>query len=64
MISKLGNLAMARQIGVKYGRQNLVKAVQHAGVGKELTKSGVVGMHQRLNAFVPVAFYFGRVGHL
>jgi hypothetical protein len=58
VIAKLGNLAMARQIGVKYGRQNLVKAVQHAGMGKEFTKSGVVGLHQRLNAFAPVAGFF------
>ena len=58
MIFKLGNLAMARQIGVKYRRQYLVKAVQHAGMGKEWSKSGVVRLHQRLNAFALAAGFF------
>ena len=64
MIAKLGNLAMARQIGVKYRRQYLVKAVQHAGVGKERPESRVVVLHQRLNAFVTAAGFFRRVRHL
>ena len=58
MISKFGNLAMARQIGVKYRRQDLVKAVQHAGMGKEWPKSGVVSLHQRLDAFALAAGFF------
>jgi len=49
---------MARQIGVKYGRQYLIKAVQYAGMGKESPESGVLVLHQRLHAFALAAGFF------
>ena len=51
MITIFSNLAMGRQSGVKDGRQYLVEPVQYAGMGKQLSKTGIAILHQRLNTF-------------
>ena len=51
VITKLGNLAMGRQIGVKYGCKQMVQPVQYPGMGEYLSKTGTAVLHQRLNAF-------------
>ena len=51
MITIFSNLAMGRQSGVKDGRQYMVEPVQYTGMGKQLSKTGIAIMHQRLNTF-------------
>ena len=49
MITKISNLAMGRQSGVKYGFQPVVETIQDAGVGENISQTAVVLAHQRLH---------------
>ena len=64
MITKLSNLAMRRQSGVKHGYQYLVETVQCTRMGEKSSKSGGAVLHQRLHAFELAAGFSRRVRHL
>ena len=49
MITKISNLAMGRQSGVKYGFEPVVETIQNTHVGENIAQAGVVLAHQRLN---------------
>jgi len=51
MITKISNLAMGRQSGVKYGFQPVVETIQDACVGEKMPQAGVALAHQRLHTF-------------
>ncbi len=48
-MTKISNLAMGRQSGVKYGLQPVVETIQYTGVGEKFSQAGVVLVHQCLN---------------
>jgi len=49
MMTKISNLAMGPQSGVKYGLQPVVETIQYTGVGEKFSQTGVVLAHQCLN---------------
>ena len=49
MITKISNLTIGRDSGVKYGFQPVVETIQDTRVGENVAHAGIVLAHQRLN---------------